>query len=428
LFTYPEQQITEFSEELSQLLYTTIPAKFRKRMAEFDEKNLLSDSLHDFLYEKPEIKVVFSIRSDRMAQMNMLTDRHPSILQNYYELNALDPEQAVAAIVEPARLPQKLGFKTPPFELTDEAVNKILNNITDAQDKKIEVSTLQIVCRYIEETLVGEKKHLLITEDILGNITDIFLQYYEKVLNKLQPGERIKAQHLIEDELIFEGRRNALTAGYIQKKFDLSEELLVTLEKSSLLKKERDAAGRLLYEISHDSLIAPINKVAESRRTIENEHKQRELEEQIQNERKRTEELVVLNQRARNRSRIAIALAIVCIGIALAAVVFWRKATTAEQVARDKADAAEKAKKETGLQKSKVDILLANQLIKDADFYLKEDSVTWALNRVDEAENILNSIKDSLPADIEQQKQNAFEDCELKRRQIELKKSEISDN
>ena len=40
---------------------------------------------------------------------------------------------------------------TPSFEFTADAVEKILDSIGNKQDGKIETSTLQIVCRYVED-------------------------------------------------------------------------------------------------------------------------------------------------------------------------------------------------------------------------------------------------------------------------------------
>jgi len=167
LFTYPKAKIEEFSEQVSQLLYNTVPVKFRKRLAEMDEKGEVSDSLHDYLYEKPEVKVVFSVRSDRLSLLNMLTDRHPTILQNCYELDSLSRAQAEQAIINPARAPQSQGFLTPPFDFTPDAVKKILDGIGNVQDGKIETATLQIVCRYVEDELVEGKHYTLITGELL---------------------------------------------------------------------------------------------------------------------------------------------------------------------------------------------------------------------------------------------------------------------
>ena len=343
LFTYPQEQINEYSEQLSQLLYNTLPLKFKKKIAETGEKNHLNNEEHDFLYEKPEVKVVFSIRSDRLSLLNTLTDKHPEILQHCYELNALNVGDAEQAIIEPAKLSRDLGFKTSEFRFAEKAVEKILSSVADPQDGKIEAATLQIVCRYVEDNLVAVKKNVLIDDINLGDIADIFQQYYQGILSKLTDAEKFKAQHLIEDELIDGDRRNPLSSTYIKTKFGLSDSLLARLEQSSLLRKERDASGRILYEVSHDSLIKAIEKVAQRRRKSEEDLKKIELEKQIAEERKRAQELESLNKKAVFRFKLAIGLVICSLTIAAIAVYFRLQSEKAFEMAENEKNNANRA-------------------------------------------------------------------------------------
>lgn len=397
LFTYPKSQIEDFSEQLSQLLYNIIPVKFRKRLAEMDEENPVSDELHNYLYEKPEIKVVFSVRADRLAQLNGLTDRHPAILQNYYELDALNRKQAEDAIICPAKASQAAGFATPEFTFTNDALQKILDSIANPLDGKIETATLQIVCRYIEDELVSRKGITQITGNLLGDIADIFKQYYESILARLTQQEREKAQHLIEDELIEEGRRNTLTANYIKTKFGLDEKLLLQLEQSSLLRKERDASGRILYEISHDTLVGAIDKVAQGRRAIEEEDKRKKLEDLVTEERNRSEYLSQLNKKVVIRSRLALALAILSLLVAgwtfylrheLKAVL--EKVQTSENTAiEQQANANEQAKiAKTALFKNNMQ--KAQTLLEDVkNNYLLSNDYSLALRNLNAADSLL---------------------------------------
>lgn len=288
LFNYPKEQIDEFSDELSQLLYNNVPLKYRKKILELDEAEGISDDFNEFLYDKPELKVVFSIRSDRMSQMNSLTNRHPLILQNHYELEALEIEDARNAIIEPARVMAKHAFKTPPFTYTEAAVELILKGVSNPYDGKIETPALQIVCRYIEDMLVADKKNVVISEENIGDVTDIFQNYYGNILKTLSNDDRVNAQRLIEDELIDDGRRNPLSENYIKNKLKISEELLFKLETSSLLRRERDAEGRMLIELGHDRLVAPITAAREKRVVLENEtrikneyERKRRLDEEV---------------------------------------------------------------------------------------------------------------------------------------------------
>ena len=422
LFTYPKAQVEEFSEQLSQLLYTTVPVKFRRQLAEMDEQNEVSDELHQFLYERPEIKVVFSVRSDRISLLNILTDRHPSILQNCYELDALTRQEAEQAIVNPAKAPQEEGFATAPFSFSEDALQKILNSVANPQDGKIETATLQIICRFIESDLVSEKKLTIITGESLGDIADIFRQYYESILSRLNPEERDKAQRLIEDELIEEGRRNTLTASYIKKKFRIEEDLLLQLEQSSLLRKERDAAGRILYEISHDTLVGAIERVAQKRRLIEEEAKRQKLEEQIAEERSRAAHLEELNKKAVFRWRLSMGFAFISLIVAVLAFYFFQRANQQSKIASDQEQIAKSqtqiAKAQTQrvnvelfknkMQKAKTlledvknsylfshDYKLALRNLNAADSLLVADGIELLADEKNEREKLLNEIKET---------------------------------
>jgi energy-coupling factor transporter ATP-binding protein EcfA2 len=287
LFTYPNNQIEEFSLQLSDLLYNTIPVRFRQRISEMDDKNEINEDLHDTLYDKPEIKVVFSIRSDRISLINHLAKRHPAILQNCYELESLNRNQVWNAINKPALIDDLSLFITPTFTYTDDAINKIIAHITNEQDDRIDLATLQIICRYIEDQLVNQDKIREINSEILGDIKKIFTRFYINILSRLNENDLKKAQQLIEEELLEGGRRNPLSLSYIQTKFNIEEKLLLFLESTSLLRKEMDAEGRILIELSHDALTDPILSEKANRKYREEvERKNRELQEQrrIENE------------------------------------------------------------------------------------------------------------------------------------------------
>ncbi|WP_221391062.1 ATP-binding protein [Dyadobacter sp. NIV53] len=159
LFTYPPAEIEAFSKNLAEVLYIPIPVKYRNELAILDEKGELEDDFHDFLYDIPNIKIVLSIRSDRLSLLNNLTEQHSSIFQNCYELAPLTKKQAEEAIDKPSQLTG--DYDTPSFQYTREAILKVINGIASKSDGTIETAMLQILCIYVEDILVlGQKKFL----------------------------------------------------------------------------------------------------------------------------------------------------------------------------------------------------------------------------------------------------------------------------
>ena len=312
LFTYDTSEVDNFSMQLADALYSPIPVKYRQRLERMDVENKISDEFHDFLYEKPDLKVVFSVRSDRVSLLDGLSVRHPSILSNCFELAALTEIAARDAIVKPSQI-ENHEFKSKIFEYSDSSISYILDNISekaesiflDKSKRKIETAVLQTVCRYVEVKLViGKNLNFILPEDI-GIISNIFLEQYEETLSKLTGEEKRKAQELVEEKLISGGLRNSLSDAYIKQEFGIGSNLLDKLENSYLIRKERDGSGRLLYEVSHDTLVEPILKVAQYRLDVLAKQKEEQNRIEFENERKRVVELEKLNKIVRNRGRIA---------------------------------------------------------------------------------------------------------------------------
>lgn len=433
LFTYPKEQIDEFSEQLAQILYVSIPLQFRNRIRELSRNAELSDELNEFLYEKLDIKVVYSIRSDRMSLLNGLKEKHPYILQNCYELDALSPQQAEEAILTPAGLSDS-NFKTSKIDFQREAIQAIVENISYKEDEKIKTSTatLQIICRYIEDKLVDKAQQIFITNDLLGDISNIFKNYYEEFLSEIESEKRHKVQHLIEDVFIENGKRLAFDEAYIKKEeFGINSDLLTKLEESSLLRKERSATGKLLYEVSHDSLVNAIEKVAKERREKEQEalkqekEKQREierlkLETQLEKERVTNEKLIDLNKKANFRLRIAIGLAVFSLIVAGIAFYFWKESAKAVELAKKSVQLANFKKNEAQSALFHIKILESRKFIEDADKYIYWDRPELAVKVLNKARKTLDvkynlNYNDKLLMDsISKQIDNKLKDCKPK--------------
>ncbi|GLU51562.1 hypothetical protein Dfri01_10230 [Dyadobacter frigoris] len=330
LFTYPQAEIEAFSKNLAEVLYDAIPAKYRHRLSDANEEVKQRDvALYNFLYQVPNVKIVLSVRSDRLALLNDLKKQHDQIFENCYELAPFTRNQAVRAIYNPAVF--ESASYLPSFQYTEASISKILNAIESTREGEINTAVLQIVCRYVEDVIVGKQKGITVTENDLGDISDIFQNYYESIIHKLPFNERENAQELMEEKLISASLRNSLSETYIIQELNVNIIILDILEQSSLLRKERDASGRLLYEISHDSLIDPIKKVAEIR--INRKVKEQELaaivkqEALLLAERIRVKELELLNKKVQSKSNVAWFLLLFSIIIITIAVYFAQKAT-----------------------------------------------------------------------------------------------------
>ncbi|HEV7747675.1 MAG TPA: hypothetical protein VGO56_21930 [Pyrinomonadaceae bacterium] len=267
LFTYPEG-VTDFAEALGDLLYGRLPKDFQRalRLATRNKADLLTPEQSEFLDRPLKLKVVMSIRSDRMSLLDSLSSQIPHILLNCYELKPLSRTQAQEAITGPA---QKAGeFHSPPFIYKPEALKKLLNYLTQQDTKSIESFQLQILCQYIEENIVIARNDVDVEEQDLGELEAIYRNYYDNSINKVgTEDEQRKARIFIEEGLIFapQQRRITLYEGQIHSQFDISPELLRKLADTHLIRSEPHSSGGYMYELSHDTLVAPILKAKAQR-------------------------------------------------------------------------------------------------------------------------------------------------------------------
>ncbi len=274
LFTYPTG-LQEFITQFAELLSNRMPKQFRKTFQRKLKENpdVLTDEQIDFLEQEINLKVVISIRSDKLSLLNQLSESIPNILRNCYELKPLSNEQAIAAIVEPAKKEDTI-FITQPFNYQSNTINEIVNFLSKNGQQNIETFLLQIVCQYAENIVIKNNLSVVNSTD-LGDLQLISKNFYDNIINELAENERESARILLEEGLILEDeeRRLSLYEGQIYKQFGISKELLKKLVDAHILRSEPYHSGGFVYEICHDTLVAPILQAKRNRLKTENEKK-----------------------------------------------------------------------------------------------------------------------------------------------------------
>ncbi len=279
LFSYTKKQIDEFKNQLYELTKIDIPDSIMQFIAENNNDN----EEIDLLSENIKIKTVFAIRSDRLSLLNQLTDKLPDIQEIFYELKPLNNEQAQQAIIKPAN--DKGNFETQSFKFEPQAIDNIINALSDNKKQNIETTQLQIVCQRIED-IAQEKtknkldnKNVIITDKDLPKFKDIFFNFYEKAVKQTE--QENDAQKFIEDQLIRNNQRISLDE-IICLDF-VTKQTLTKLTNTHLLRAERNSTGGFSYELSHDTLIEPILQARKERKEKEGLLKQRLEIERIEN-------------------------------------------------------------------------------------------------------------------------------------------------
>ncbi len=286
LFSYSPAQILDFKNQLYELTEQRVPDRFAAQIAAArrNNKELFTREALATLHQRMDIKTVFAIRSDRLSLLNQLSDKITDIQQVYHEIKPLSNTQAIEAVVKPAA-DKDTVFETRPYTFHSDALAAIIHNLSidenaaEKSQKPIETTQLQIVCHRIEE--VAEAKYLKlanakadtvieIAEKDLPSFSNIFLDFYNDSIQKIEEGSRANAKRLIEDELIRSNQRISLDEN-ICKDF-INADQLKKLVDTHLLRAERNSFERFSFELCHDTLVNPI---LESRKQFKAEEQER---------------------------------------------------------------------------------------------------------------------------------------------------------
>jgi Leucine-rich repeat (LRR) protein len=332
LFTYTETDVARFSQLLASLLFGEMPQTLQNSIYEKLEtgENTFTTEEIEMLFEKVIVKLVISIRSDKMSFLNRLKKYIPQILHKTYELKALKIPQAKDALLNPATA---LGdFISPPFSYEPQAEEKIINYLSLNQEDQIETFQLQLICQFCENWVIKNlKPSNIIKVDDLGDLSTIFTRHYDNLINEINdPGKQLSVRKLIEENLIIEGVRVPLPDKVIITKQNIDSDLLKKLVDSRLLRCEPNNVDGYSYEISHDTLVEPIMKSYKVR--IEQEEKERKERQENENLRMiydnaEKERLEHEKKRKQQRKIIAIvsSAALVFLALAVFGIVMWQK-------------------------------------------------------------------------------------------------------
>ena len=233
---------------------------------QFEEFFLLADQevRSTFLAELADIlkndriplRLVFVIREDFLAEMNLFKEIFPEIFHHEYRLQRLAAEQAMKSASKPA---QKDGLV---FE------SKLLEQIVaDLSDHGfIDPPQLQIVCDTLYDRRDSSARISLKSYQELGGAAGILSQYLTRVLNRLRPEEIELAKSMLIALISSDSHRLRLPASQLEsqlgKRFSLpAVRIRLTMEDLSQARLLRfmKQDGDSQVELTHDILIPEIS-------------------------------------------------------------------------------------------------------------------------------------------------------------------------
>lgn len=341
LFTYPPSAVEAFAKQLSELLYSTIPDHYRQGLEKRlkDAPGTISEEALQRLHQPFRLRIIMAIRSDRYSLLDRIKPFLPTLLDSTYELQPLSRRQAEDAILNPAYA--STDFVSPIFDYEDEAVDHLIQFLSQDVEAQIESFQLQILCEYVERKLVLDKGKKKILKADLAHPQQILEDYYlDKIAEIIDPAEQLAVRHLIEEGLIFEEeeRRLSLYEGQIESSYGVTKPLLDRLVATHLIRAEPSLRGGYTYELSHDTLVVPVLKAKALRTHAENE------QQKIAQEKQREVELEAERYKRTRARRLAVfmtVLALLAVTASIFAYTQYLAANTAKEDAEVKQEIAE---------------------------------------------------------------------------------------
>ncbi|MEZ4685930.1 MAG: ATP-binding protein [Bacteroidia bacterium] len=167
LFTYPEGRVEEFARQLQELYHEVMPESVRRGLerkdlleAEMEAAPVYSEKeerLMESIEERLDMKILISMRSDKLHFLERLKPYIPEMMLNSFELRSFSPDQARRAIVEPAQL-EGNQYISPKFDIDDDVLDDIVVFLEDKLSHRIDPAQLQIICQHLEQKMIN--KHM----------------------------------------------------------------------------------------------------------------------------------------------------------------------------------------------------------------------------------------------------------------------------
>ena len=288
IFNFPKNQYDNLSTELADLVYNRIPSYFQATlMDKLDDETFCKENEGQIDFIKNELPTSFliGIRSDRLYLLDELGDVIPIIFNNRFKLKQLLTDEIKNIVEQPAR--DTGNFLSLPFSYSLEVIEKISSFFENKEEtvtgqKTIEAFELQIICKYIEEQVIqkcGDEKSSIDRNTIVvdnsylpDNLNEIIKNYYinivsgiNEITKNLSEFERLIIRYLIEQKLIDNKTNNRICLDKISiTPLGFNDDLLDKLTETRIIRRELNTVTGQSYEISHDTLLQPIQDAVRS--------------------------------------------------------------------------------------------------------------------------------------------------------------------
>jgi hypothetical protein len=296
------EAVSRFQVDFADLAENRIPPKPVAAL-ERDESAHVRLDLHRMPY-----KMLVSLREDFLADLEAWRRVAPGLGRVRVRLLGMLPEQALAAVYQPARhlMDEALAQRIVQFIATAEptqARSDLPSGDSDELGDEIEPALLSLFCRGLNEQRKREGKARFDQQLLDGAKQGIIADYYRSCLEGM-PDE---VSRFIESELITEkGFRNSYARDDAVPSHMTEDELERLVNRRLLRLEERYGAQRI--ELTHDLLSGTVRERRDRRRAEEEKaalaKRAEEERKALENQARRREEQVEAERRVERERRL----------------------------------------------------------------------------------------------------------------------------
>jgi hypothetical protein len=260
-----DQRVSQFKQELADLIENRIPASARHRFADSDEPP-------PFSLDRQHYRVLLSLREDFLPHLEDFQSVIPSLSQNRFRLTAMNGVQALEAILKP-------GKEVVTREVALEIVRVIcgraavgIEDLTQALDRLlVEPTLLSLFCHELNNLRTSAGLQSITSYLLKGAGDQIVIDFYERTLSD----RKAEVRTFVEERLLTgSGFRRAEAVEDAIRLLGVTRADIDELVNRRLLRTE-ERLGIPHVELIHDVLTGVVGQSRNRRRLEEEKRRQR---------------------------------------------------------------------------------------------------------------------------------------------------------
>ncbi len=249
------KQVKSFLTQVSEALYSQVPLNIKNQIDTALESNpgLLTDEGYRMLYSDVKVSFLFVLESGQLSALLMNKGLLSGLGESVLELEPLSPQQAKGVLVKTCTL-EHSKLQTSPFTLDQQVVGNIIDFLQGLCDGHILPAHLQLIGVGLEKL---SDRHKRITLEHIGEVKDLFLDFYLSVFHGLDEADMLNLRRLVEDDMVFGPERRLIPVfeQTAMSRYQLQEKHIDLLISSGIIKRQQSTDGHSYLVLSSKALI-----------------------------------------------------------------------------------------------------------------------------------------------------------------------------